>query len=110
MLADHFAVIHRFEIKTIALLNVDIEVIAPKLDHELVKLALAVSLPYERGLTQFVGDRFTVVVVEESIADGFQFIGIHVQCFEWMKQKFAVKIVDGLKRKLFLDPGCNPIS
>ena len=79
MFADHFAVIHSFEIEAIALLNVDVEMIAPELDHEFIELALAVDLSDECCLTQFIRDRLAVVIIEELVADGFQFISIHVQ-------------------------------
>src|SRR5688500_8556864 len=105
MLANHFTVVHRFEVETVALLHIDVEMIAPKLDHELVKLSLAVDLSDQCGLAQLIGNGLTVVIIEESVADRLQFVGIHVQRLERLQQKVAVKIVDGLHIKLFLDPG-----
>ena len=61
MFADHFAVIHCFEIEAVALFDVDVEVVAPKLDHDLVELTLAVDLAHECGLTQFIRNGLAVI-------------------------------------------------
>ena len=82
MFADHLAIIHRFEIETISLLDEDVEVIAPKFDHHFIELALAIELADERGLTQFIRNGFAVVAIEELIADTFEFVGFHVESFE----------------------------
>lgn len=105
MFTDHLAVIYGLEVEAIALLHIDVEMIAPELDHELVELALAVNLPDKCCLAEFIRNRLTVVVVEETVTDGFQLIGVHVQRLEGLEPKIAVEIVDGLKGKLFLDPG-----
>ena len=104
MFANHFAVVHCFEIEAVSLFDEDVEVVAPKLDHDLVELTLAVNLTHERGLTQFIRDGLAVIAVEELVADAFEFVGCHLQGFESDKSKVTGKVVDGFEVKLFFDP------
>jgi len=101
VLANHFAVIHSFQVKAVALFDEDVEVVAPKLDHEFVELTPAVDLAHECGLAQFVRDGLAVIIVEESVADAFEFVGVHVDAFERLQLEFTGKITDGFERELF---------
>src|SRR5687767_12454664 len=78
--------------------------VTPKLNHKFVELTFAVNLPDQRSLAQLIWNRFAVIAFEEFIADGFQFVGFHLQCLEGREQDVAIKIVDRLKIELFLDP------
>ena len=105
VLADDFAIIHSFEIEAISFLNIYVEVVTPKFDHEFIELTPAVDLSHERGLAQFIRDGLAVVIFKESVADTFEFVGIHAQAFEWLELKFTIEIADGSKCELFFDPG-----
>src|SRR5689334_22567114 len=104
MLADHFAVIDSFEIKAIALLDIDVEVIAPKLDHDLIQLPFAVQLTDQRGLAQLIRNCIAVIAVEEAVADAFELVRIHLEGFEWAELNLTGEIVDRFEIQLLLDP------
>ena len=104
MFADHLAVVHGLEKESISLLDEDVKMIAPELDHDLVELAFAIELPQQGCLAQFIRHRLTVIAIEDAVADAFQFIGIHPQCLEGSQADLGIEIVDGFKIKLFLDP------
>src|SRR3954467_13139065 len=97
MLAYDFAVVARLEINAVAFFEVDVQVIGPERDHDLVQLPLGIDRAEQRVPADLLTQH--VLVIFEARA------GLLMDGFESAGAKIAGRVIDRARIELLVNPG-----